>query len=154
MTLATIISLIVYAFLILEEIIDLPHRIFGSVQTPVNYHEIFLESALLVLLLICLLMFYNKELTNKIEYEKMLHHMINVEKERSEQLLSIGYRYHHECQTPLVTLSGYMESISKSCDDTRCPFLKDKKVILSNIKKLHKINKTMSEEINKLCESG
>jgi len=41
---------IVAAFLWLDELIDLPHVIFGTVPTPINYSEIIMESALVIFL--------------------------------------------------------------------------------------------------------
>lgn len=42
--------LIVAAFLWLDELIDLPHVIFGTDPTPINYSEIIMESALVIFL--------------------------------------------------------------------------------------------------------
>ncbi len=42
--------LIVAAFLWLDELVDLPHVIFGTEPTPINYAEIVMESALVVVL--------------------------------------------------------------------------------------------------------
>lgn len=42
--------IIIAAFLWLDELVDLPHVLYGTPETPINYSEVFMESALVILL--------------------------------------------------------------------------------------------------------
>jgi len=160
MWLIVIISISIYIVLLLEEFIDLPYLIFGGERTPINYHEMILEAMILLVLIVTLLLFYRSELNKRLDHymrmqksvekEYRLNQKLELEKDLSARLLSIGYKYQHECQTPLVTLGGYFEAINSMCKDNDCPLVDDKEIIIKNIKKLHAINKSMANELNML----
>ena len=55
------------------ELIDLPHRIFGTVETPINWAESVLESAMLVLLSLLVLFISRRMLCRIACLEGVLH---------------------------------------------------------------------------------
>jgi hypothetical protein len=159
-----LVTIVILTLLVSEELFDLPYLLFGSLPTPVNYYELVIEGMLLLALLASLLVYYRSELERHIECSRKMHERmeneyrvsqkLEVEKELSARLLSLGYKYHHECQTPLVTLGGYFESINDmQCDIIDCPVIEDRDVIVKNIRTLYAINKDMADELNHLSRT-
>ncbi len=159
-----LISVTIFTILMLEELFDLPYLIFGSLPTPINYHEMMVEGTLILVLILSMFKFYhselnkhlacNREMHERMERECLMSHKLEIEKEISSRLLALGYKYHHECQTPLVTLGGYFESMNEiMCEIIDCPVIEDRDVIINNIQKLYIINKCMAQELNALSNS-
>ena len=138
-----------YVVLMLTELLDIPHRLWG-IRTIIDYYELGIYTLFFAFILIYLRKRQRERIASRTEIERTRLARLAECNAMNTALLHLYENFHHECLTPLVTIGGTIESIADECDVMQCPLLEQKRILFDNMHNLKKLYEKTSEKIKDL----